>query len=123
MDNSIRLRLFQHTLTGTTTKWYIELPQAKYLDFKSLAFMFLQYFEIPVCCDDDVEIFLSCHQNTATHITNRIHEWQRRHNLCKKQLDDMIFLNWFLKILLPPISKDVTSERPQFGEEAILKTK
>ena len=27
MDGSIRLRLIQRTLTGTTTKWYIELPQ------------------------------------------------------------------------------------------------
>ena len=26
MDDSIRLRLFQHTLTETTAKWYIELP-------------------------------------------------------------------------------------------------
>jgi hypothetical protein len=26
MDDSIRLRLFQRTLTGSTTKWYIELP-------------------------------------------------------------------------------------------------
>jgi hypothetical protein len=26
MDDSIRLHLFQRTLTGTTTKWYIELP-------------------------------------------------------------------------------------------------
>jgi hypothetical protein len=26
MDDSIRLRLFQRTLTGSATKWYIELP-------------------------------------------------------------------------------------------------
>ena len=26
MDDSIRLRLFQRTLTSTATKWYIELP-------------------------------------------------------------------------------------------------
>ena len=39
--DSIRLRLFQRTLIGAVAKWYIELPQAKYLDFNSLAFMFL----------------------------------------------------------------------------------
>ena len=44
VEDSIKLRLFQHTLTSAVTKWYIELPQAKYLDFNSLAFMFVQHF-------------------------------------------------------------------------------
>ena len=48
VDDSIRLRLFQRTLTGAAAKWYIELPQAKYPYFNSLAFMFLQYFQLPV---------------------------------------------------------------------------
>ena len=34
----------------------------------------------------------------------------------------MIFLDWFLKTLLPPIAKDVTSECLQSEEEAILKS-
>ena len=33
----------------------------------------------------------------------------------------MIFLYWFLKTLLPPIAKDVASERPQSDEEDIVK--
>ena len=41
VDDSIRLRMFQHTLIGAAAKWYIELSQAKYLDFNSLSFMFL----------------------------------------------------------------------------------
>ena len=41
VDDSIMLRLFQRTLTGVGSKWYIKLPQAKYPDFNSLAFMFL----------------------------------------------------------------------------------
>ena len=60
VDNSIRLRLFQCTLIGVAAKWYIETPQAKYLDFKSLAFMFLQYFQLLVRYDEGVEILLSC---------------------------------------------------------------
>ena len=40
----------------------------------------------------------------------------------RSKLDDRIFLDWFLKTLLPPIAKDVASERPQSKEEAILKT-
>ena len=35
---------------------------------------------------------------------------------------NLIFLDWFLKTLLPPIAKDVTSEHPQSKEEAILKS-
>ena len=75
IDNYIKLRLFQRTLTGAAAKWYIELPQAKYPDFNSLAFMFLQYFQLPIRYDEGVEILLSYHQNTATHITDHIHEW------------------------------------------------
>ena len=41
IDDSIRQRLFQHTLRGAVARWYIESPQAKYPDFNSLAFMFL----------------------------------------------------------------------------------
>ena len=108
-------------LTGAATKWYIELPQAKYPYFNSLAFMFLQYFQLPIRYDEWEEIFLSWSQNTATHIIDHIHEWRRRRILCKIKLNDKIFLDWFLKTLLPPIAKDVTSEHPQIEEEAILK--
>ena len=121
VDDLIRLRLFQSTLIGATSKWYIELPQAKYPDFNSLAFMFLQYFQLLVRYDEGVEILLSCCQNTATHITNHIHEWWRQRSLCKIQLDDKIFLDWSLKKFLPPIEKDVAFEHPQSKEEAILK--
>ena len=41
--------------------------------------------------------------------------------MCKIQLDDRIFLDWFLKMLLPPIAKDIEYEHPQSEEEAILK--
>ena len=84
--------------------------------------MFLQYFQLPVIYDEGVEILLSCRQNTTTHITDHIHEWRRRRSLCKIQLDDRIFLDWFLKTLLPPISKDVAFECPHSEEEAILKS-
>ena len=83
--------------------------------------MFLQYFQLPVRYDEGVEILLSCCQNTATHITDHIHEWRQRRSLCKIQLDKMIFLDWFLKTLLPPIAKDVAYEHPQFEEEVMLK--
>ena len=60
IDYLIRLRLFQDTLIGAAAKGYIELPQAKYLDFNSLDFMFLQYFQLPIRYDKGVDILLSC---------------------------------------------------------------
>ena len=71
--------------------------------------------------NEDMEIMLSCRQNTATHITYHIHEWRHHRSLYKIQLDDWIFLDWFLKTLLPPIAKDVASKHPQTKEEVILK--
>ena len=112
VNEFIRLRLFQHTLTGAVAKWYIEVPQAKYPDFNSLAFMFLQYFQLPIRYDEGVEILLSYLQSTTTHITDHIHEWRQCCSLCKIQLDDRIFLDWFLNTLLPPIAKDVASGHP-----------
>ena len=58
VDDSIILKLFECTLTGATSKWYIELLQAKYPDFNPLAFMFLQYFQLPIKYDEGVEILL-----------------------------------------------------------------
>ena len=56
-----------------------------------------------------------------THITNHIHEWRWHCSLCKIKLDDRIFLDWFLKTLLPPIAEDIAFECPQTEEETILK--
>jgi hypothetical protein len=40
MDDSIRLHLFQRTLTGSAAKWYIELPRGFFTDFNTLAMDF-----------------------------------------------------------------------------------
>jgi hypothetical protein len=41
MDDSIRLRLFQCTLTGTSTKWYVDEKLGSHATFESLAKHFL----------------------------------------------------------------------------------
>ena len=43
-DNSIHLRLFQRTLTGPTTKLYIDLPRGAYVLFDDLAMTFLNHY-------------------------------------------------------------------------------
>ena len=101
VGDSVRLWLFQRILTSVVAKWFIELPHATYLDFSSLASTFFHYFQLPIRYDEGMEILLSCRQNTATRITDHIHEWRSHRNLCKILLDDRIFLYWFLKNLLP----------------------
>jgi hypothetical protein len=48
MENSIHLRPFQRMLTGSTAKWYIELPHASFHDFNSLAMSFLTHFQLSI---------------------------------------------------------------------------
>ena len=55
-DDSIRLRLFQCTLTCPATKWYIELPGGAYTSFNDLAMTFLNQFQLPVCYDVITEL-------------------------------------------------------------------
>ena len=49
--DSICLRLFQWTLIGPATKWYIELPRGAFALFNDLAKTFLNHFQLPVCYD------------------------------------------------------------------------
>jgi hypothetical protein len=51
MEYSICLRPFQKTLTGVTTKWYIELSHNSFFDFNSLSMGFLTHFQFPIWYD------------------------------------------------------------------------
>jgi hypothetical protein len=59
MDDSIHLRLFQRTLTGSTAKWYIELPRSSFQDFNSLAMSFLTHFQLPIRYEMGTELLTS----------------------------------------------------------------
>jgi hypothetical protein len=78
MDDSVRLRLFQRTLTGSAAKWYIELPRGFFSDFNTLAMAFLTHYQLPICYDTGMEILTSFKQTKGTHISDHIHEWRRR---------------------------------------------
>jgi hypothetical protein len=97
MDDSIRLRLFQRTLTGSATKWYIELPQGFFTDFNILAMAFLTHYQLPFCYETGIDILSSFKQNKATHISDHIHEWRRRRHLIKLELPDQLLAEWFTK--------------------------
>jgi hypothetical protein len=90
MDDSIRLRLFQRTLTGSAAKWYIELPRGFFTDFNTLAMDFLTHYHLPICYEMGTDILTSFKQTKATHISDHIHEWRHRQRLIKIELPDQL---------------------------------
>jgi hypothetical protein len=117
MDDSILLRLFQRTLTGSSAKWYVDKKSGSHVTFESLAKAFLSFFQLPVHHDTGLELLSEFKQTTVIHIADHIHEWQRRRSLCKEETTKEQCLDWFLKSLVSVISKDVTSTFPQSEEE------
>jgi hypothetical protein len=121
MDDSIRLRLFQRTLTGSAAKWYIELPRASFHDFNSLAMSFLTHFQLPIRYETGTELLTSLRQTTSIHISDHIHEWRRRRRLIKAVIPDQLLAEWFTKSLLPQIARDVAMGGVVTEEEAIAR--
>jgi hypothetical protein len=121
MDDSILLRLFQITLTGPSTKWYVDEKSGSHVTFESLAKAFLSFFQLPFLHDTCLEILYEFKQIIAIHIADHNHEWYRQCSLCKEETTKEQHLDWFLKSLVFVISKDVASTFPQSEEEAINK--
>jgi hypothetical protein len=121
MDDSIRLRLFQWTLTGSAAKWYIELPRTSFYDFNSLAMSFLTHFQLPIRYEMGTELLTSLRQTTSIHISDHIHEWRRRRRLIKAVIPDQLLAEWFTKSLLPQIAHDVSMGGVVTEEEAIAR--
>jgi hypothetical protein len=48
MEDSVRLHLFQRTLTGPSAKWYVEEKSGSHTTFESLAKAFLTFFQLPI---------------------------------------------------------------------------
>ena len=84
--DSIRLRLFQRTLTGLAAKWYIELPRGAFALFDNLAMTFLNHFQLPVHYDVGTKLLSTFRQDKATHISNHIQEWRRWKRLIKANI-------------------------------------
>jgi hypothetical protein len=121
MDDSFRLRLFQRTLTGPSTKWYVEEKSGSHVTFESLAKAFLTFFQLPIRHDNGLKLLSKFKQTSAMHIADHIHEWRRRRSLYKAKATPQQCLNWFLKSLVSLLDKDVATTFPQYEEEAISK--
>ena len=120
-QESIHLRLFQCTLTGPTVKWHIELPRGAFALFDDLEMTFLNHFQLLVRYDVGTELLSTFWQDKATHISNHIQEWHRQKRLIKSFIPPEFLLEWFLKLLLPYIAKDVSTSEVQNEEQAIFR--
>jgi hypothetical protein len=120
-DDFVQLSLFQHTLIGWCAKWYIELDGSRYSYFNDLAMVFLNHFQLPVRYDVDTELLANFEKTKADHIFDHIQEWWRRKSLIKVKVPPFFLLEWFLKSLVPCVSKDVATSRVFSEEEAIMR--
>jgi hypothetical protein len=77
MDDSIKLQLFQHTLTHPSTKWYVGEKLVSHATFESLAKAFFTFFQLPIPHDNGLELISNFKQTSATHIADHIQEWCR----------------------------------------------
>jgi hypothetical protein len=120
-DDSVQLRLFQRTLIGSAMKWYIELDCSRYSFFDELAMTFLNHFQLPVRYDAGTELLANFEQTKADHISNHIQEWRCQKSLIKVLVPPAFLLEWFLKYLVPQLSKDVTTLGVFFEEDSIMR--
>jgi hypothetical protein len=119
--DSVQLRLFQRTLIGSATKWYIELNRSRYSSFGELTMDFLNHFQLPMRYDAGTEQLANFKQTTVDHISDHIQEWRRRKSLIKVPVPPTFLLEWFLKSLVPQLSKDVVTSRVFSEEDAIMR--
>lgn len=79
----------------------------------------LKHFELPIRYETWTELLTSLRQDTATHISDNIHECKHRKRLVKAPLPDYLLADWFCKSLLPQIAKDVALGRAVAEDQSI----
>jgi hypothetical protein len=111
-DDSIHSRLFQITLMGSSSKWYVDKKLGSHVTFESLAKAFLSFFQLPVRHDTGLKLLSEFKKTIVIHISDRIHEWHRRRSPCKVETTKEQCLDWFLKSLVCVIDKYTESTFP-----------
>jgi hypothetical protein len=113
--------LFQCTLIRSAAKWYIELDCSRYSSFDELEMDFLNHFQLPVRYDVDTELLANFEQTKEDHLLDHIQEWRHRKSLIKVSIPPAFLLEWFLKSLIPQLSKDVATSGVFSKEEVIMR--
>jgi hypothetical protein len=83
---------------------------------------FLNHFQLPMRYDADTEFPANFEQTKVVHISDHIQEWKRQKSLIKVPVPPTFFLEWFLKYLVPQLSKDVVTSGVFSKEDAIMRS-
>jgi hypothetical protein len=82
---------------------------------------FLNHFQLPVRYDVGTELLANFEQTKADHISDHIREWRHQKSLIKVPVPPTFLLEWFLKSLVPQLSKDVATSRVFSEEDTIMR--
>ena len=82
---------------------------------------FLNHFQLPVRYDAGTELLANFEQMTVDKISDHIREWQHRKSLIKVPIPPSFLLEWFLKSLVPHLSKDIATSGVFSEEDAIMR--
>jgi hypothetical protein len=83
--------------------------------------VFLNHFQLPIRDNVKTELMANFEKTKADHISDHIHKWRCRKRLIKVQVPLDFLLEWFLKSLVPVVSKDVAISGVFSEEEAIMR--
>ena len=99
----------KRNLTSTATKWYIELPSTAFNRFWDLANAFLSHFQLPVQYDFGTDLLPSSRMSHSYFGSQpRVEKTEEPY---QSHYSSRFLIRWFLKSLLPYISKDVSTSR------------
>jgi hypothetical protein len=82
---------------------------------------FLNHFQLPVRYNVGTELLANFEQTKADHISDHIREWRHQKSLIKVPVPPTFLLEWFLKSLVPQLSKDVATSGVFSEEDAIMR--
>jgi hypothetical protein len=82
---------------------------------------FLTHYQLPIHYETETEILSYFKQTKATHISDHIHEWQRRRRLIKLELPDQLLAEWFTKSFVNDIARDIAMGGVVTKEQAIIR--
>jgi hypothetical protein len=102
-------------------KWYIEIDRSKYSYFNDLEILFLKHFQLSVRYNVDTKFLANFEERKVIHIFDHISEWRRRKSFIKVKVPPPFFLEWFLKSLVPCVSKDFVTSGVLSKEEDIMR--
>jgi hypothetical protein len=81
---------------------------------------FLNHFQLLVRYDAGTELLANFEQKIVDHISDHIREWRCQKSLIKVPVPLAFLLAWFLKYLVPQVSKYVVTSRVFSEEDAIM---